>query len=299
MRDAAISKIYELAKKNRNIILISNDQGAESLDNFRSHLKDQFINGGISEQNIIGASAGLASQNKRVFVYSIASFITYRCFEQIKLDLCVMEKPVTILAVGAGLSYSADGPTHHAIEDFGILGTLSNLNIYSPSDNKNLIKILDLCMKSQFANYIRMDRSILPDLESHKYSVIDGFRTVFENKKSKVCVVSTGNMVHVANQLIKTYKNFTLIDLFSINCLNESKLVAKISKYKKIITLEEHVFSGGVGSILSKLITNNNLNIKLVTKTIPNKNNYIYGNREQLHKNFNIDSIDLYKEICE
>ena len=134
MRDFFINEIYNAAKKNKNIILITNDQGAQSLDKFRKDLPKQFINAGISEQNIITAAAGMAQQKKKIFVYSIASFITLRCLEQIKLDVNLMKLPVTIFGVGASYSYDSAGPTHHSIEDISILRTMKNLEIFLSSN---------------------------------------------------------------------------------------------------------------------------------------------------------------------
>ena len=143
MRDAVIRKLYLEAKKNKNIIFISNEQGAISLDKFRANLPDQFINAGISEQNLISMAAGLANTGKNVFVYSIASFISLRCLEQIKLDLCVMKSPVKILGVGSGYSYAQDGPSHHSTEDFAILNALPNIEFYSPSNSMIAEKLVE------------------------------------------------------------------------------------------------------------------------------------------------------------
>ena len=109
MRDFLLIRFLKVLK-NKKIIFLSNDQGAKSLDNFRVKYKSNYINVGISEQNIISLSAGLASRGYKVFVYSIASFITLRCLEQIKIDLNIMKLPVTILGVGASCSYDTAGP---------------------------------------------------------------------------------------------------------------------------------------------------------------------------------------------
>ena len=117
MRDAFITRLYRKAKKNPDIIFCSTEFGAPSLDVFRRDLPKQFVNLGISEQNLISVAAGLTLGGKKVFVYTIASFITLRCYEQIKIDLCAMNLPVTIIGVGTCYSYAVDGPTHHATED--------------------------------------------------------------------------------------------------------------------------------------------------------------------------------------
>ena len=109
MRDAFLSMLYQKAIGDPDIILLTNDQGAISLDDFKEKLPNQFFNIGISEQNIISVAAGLVLTGKKVYVYSLLSFIFLRCYEQIKIDLCAMKLPVTIVGVGSGYSYSPDG----------------------------------------------------------------------------------------------------------------------------------------------------------------------------------------------
>src|SRR3990167_11486297 len=100
MRDAFIKELYFRARSDKNIIFLSSEYGAPALDQFRRDLPKQFFNTAISEQNTISVAAGLALGGKKVYVYSIASFITLRCYEQIKIDLCCMNLPVTIIGVG-------------------------------------------------------------------------------------------------------------------------------------------------------------------------------------------------------
>ena len=102
-RDVFIDTIFEAAKKDKNVIFISADFGAPSLDKFREQLPNQFIHSGISEQHMIDMAAGLSLSGHKVFVYAMAPFITLRCLEQIKCSLAMMSLPVTILAVGVGL----------------------------------------------------------------------------------------------------------------------------------------------------------------------------------------------------
>ena len=121
VRDVFFDTVFQQCKNDQNLIIISADMDAFSLRKIAQEFPNQYLNVGVSEQNMINAAAGMALFGKRVLCYSIASFATLRCFEQIKIDLCVMKQPVTIVGVGASYSYSADGPTHHATEDISIM----------------------------------------------------------------------------------------------------------------------------------------------------------------------------------
>jgi transketolase len=299
MRDAYISRMYELAKKDKNIIFISNEQGAMSLDKFRSELPEQFINAGISEQNIISMAAGLCHSGKRVIVYSIATFITLRCFEQIKIDLCVMKLPVTIVGVGTCYSYSTDGPTHHATEDISIMRSLDNMEIYSPSDSVTAHNLADYSVQTKSPTYIRLDREKMPVINSLEQKIDEGFSVL--SKGVDYCVVSTGNMSHTAIEVSEKLKqdsiSLKVIDIYKLKPLNSKKLLSELKGCKMIFTMEEHTINGGLGSIISELILDNDLNIRLKRFAVKDGNLYNYAERHLLHKQNEIDADSLYNKI--
>ena len=302
MRDFFINKLYKAAKKDKNIILITNDQGAQSLDRFRNDLPEQFINAGISEQNIITAAAGMAKQKKKIFVYSIASFITLRCFEQIKLDINLMNLPVTIFGVGASYSYDNAGPTHHSIEDISKLRTMKNIEIFSPSENNILKKIFDYVLNSKSPNYIRLDRQELKAINRDEVNFSDGFH--FLNKKFRdTIIISTGNMTNLAIDISKAVKNkkkfdIGVIDIFKIN-FDLKKIISKNKKLKKIITIEEHLLPGGLGSIFAEYLFDNNLNKKISLKRfgINFTNVYTYSSRLRIHQLNGLTISNILKQI--
>jgi len=301
MRDAFISKLYEYAKKNSDIIYVSNDQGAISLDKFRSDIPNQFINAGVSEQNIISTATGLSLGGKKVYIYSIASFITLRCFEQIKLDLCAMNTPITIIGVGACYSYSYDGPTHHATEDISIMRSLPNMEIYSPSDSNTARGLVDISMKSSSPIYIRLDREKLPILYNEKDDFSIGFKSIKNGKD--ICILATGIMTHVALDVAEELKKENLdtkvIDIYRLKPINIKELVKEIIDIKKIITLEEHSINGGLGSIIAEIFADFNVKKELKRIGIEDKFLFAYGSRKKLHIDSGIDKKSIIKKIKE
>ena len=304
MRDFFINEIYSSAKKNKEIILITNEQGAQSLDRYRNELPKQFINAGISEQNIITAAAGMAKQGKKVFVYSIASFITLRCFEQIKLDVNLMKLPVTIFGVGASYSYDNSGPTHHSIEDISILRTMKNLEIFSPSENNILKKIFKYALKSKIPNYIRLDRQEQRNLKRKKINFADGYDFI-KKRFDTTIIVTTGNMIDKAikiSEIIKseTNQNIGIVDIFNIN-FNFKKIIYRNKNLKKIITIEEHLLRGGLGSVVAELLYDLKLNTKIDLKRygIDINNAYTYASREKIHEINGITISRIVRDIYE
>ena len=298
MRDAVINALYSKAKKDKNIIFISNEQGAIALDKFRSDLPDQFINAGISEQNLISMASGLANTGKKVFVYSIASFISLRCLEQIKLDLCVMKSPVKILAVGTGYSYSQDGPSHHSTEDLAIISSLPNIEFYSPSNSVFAEKLVPKLLKSKNPAYIRLDRDVLiyPD---NKFKFNNDFVVHNAKKNNDLCtIISTGVMTSKALSLIKKFnKSIKIIDMIKLKPFNEKKVLNEIKHSKKIVVIEEHVSNGGLSGVIAQLIMQLKQKIKFKKICLNEKNTFIYGSREIIHKKNNMDEKDIIKII--
>src|SRR5687767_14368127 len=114
MRTTFVKTLLELAREDPSIMLITGDLGFTVLEEFRDTLPKQYLNAGVAEQNMIGVAAGLAMSGKRVFVYSIIPFVTFRCLEHIRNDLCYHNLPVGIVGVGGGYSYGHMGSTHHS-----------------------------------------------------------------------------------------------------------------------------------------------------------------------------------------
>ena len=300
MRDVFFKKTADFMRRNKNIILLTNDMGAPSLDFISNNFPNQIINMGITEQNIISTAAGLASAGKKVIVYSISTFITLRSLEQIKLDLCVMNLPAIIVTVGAGYSYAVDGPTHHAIDDISVMNSLANLNIFCPSDPNHLSKITSKIFRLKNVSYLRLDRGKWNSLKTKKNDFSNGFRVV--KKGTDICVITIANMVHklmgIANKLNKHQINLQIIDLFQIKPLNVKKIVPVLKKFNKICIIEEHSINGGLGSILLK-----NLHDKVSNRSkflhigIEDKNLYTYGMRDNIHKASGLSDKNLIGKI--
>ena len=134
MRVSFINTLHNLAKTDKRIFLLSADVGFSVLDEFIEDFPDRYLNVGVAEANMINVAVGLAMSNKIVFVYSMAHFITTRCYEQIKLNVCYQNTNVKIVGSGGGFTYGSAGATHHAIEDISIMRSLPNMCVICPGD---------------------------------------------------------------------------------------------------------------------------------------------------------------------
>ncbi|RAZ53716.1 transketolase family protein [Campylobacter hyointestinalis] len=282
MRDAFFINLYEEMSKNKNIYLITADFGAPMLDKIRESFNKRAINIGIAEQNAINIAAGLALEGKCVYVYGIAPFISMRPFEQLRINLSALSSlrniNVNIISVGAGVSYSISGPTHHCLEDLSLIRTLPNFEIFSPSDSELANRYFKHTIEIKRPKYLRFDATALLNLEYDAYDINDGFR-VKKSKKSNIAIISTGYMSQKAYEISKEY-DIELIDIYSINSNQNDKLIEYINRYEHIITLEEGFINcGGLDSYINFYIKNKNI----INLGFAKKYTFDIGDREFIH----------------
>lgn len=301
MRDAFFDKLYEIAKENRNIIIIAADMGAPSLDKFKRDLSSQFINVGIAEENMVTVATGLALSGKKVFIYAIMPFVTLRCYEIIKADLSLMNIPVTAVGVGAGFSYDDSGPTHHSTEDIAIMRSLPNMTILSPSDSIMAAKFAEMSCNISGPSYVRLDRETLPPI----YNQSDDFSNGLTNLKNgkDIYIISTGNMVHraieVSNKLAEYSINTGIIDLYRLKPINEKLLFEITNHTERILTLEEHLITGGIGSTIAEILMDNGKIIPFKRMGIQDKYYYAYGGRKNIQSLCGLSSDNIIETILQ
>jgi transketolase len=286
MRDAFIEEITAAAAQDRTIYFISADMGAMALDRFRELLPDQFIYAGISEQNMMDVAAGLAASGKTVYTYAMASFITARCFEQLRYSIAMMGLPMTVLGVGVGLGYEDAGPAHYTTDDIACMRLLHGLEIYSPADTESARAIAHLTYTTPAFRYIRLERPALPDIYS------DGFATSLPQgmceleRGETTCVLASGYMLHRALQVARRLRqegiHVGVIDLYRVAPINEEGLLEMLSGYTNVVTLEEQSLPGGFGSAIAEVLIDANADKRIVRLGLPGRYIFENGGRDYL-----------------
>ena len=265
MRKLFIKKLIELNKK-KNVYLIINDLGYNVVEPFANLFPKNFFNAGVSEQNMMGMSAGIASENCQTFVYSIANFSTFRCAEQIRNDVDYHKLPVTIVSVGSGVGYGNLGYSHHALQDYALMRSFPNMQILSPGNNNELTGIMNYIKKNPLPSYLRLDKSEHPEIKSKKLLISPGKIVKLVNGDKKKIILTTGCVQNLANYIrLKNYKNYSLYSMPIWGAKIKNKVKNTIKKFDEIITIEDHFQDGGFGSWLSECI--NNSDIKTIIKS--------------------------------
>ena len=162
MRDAFFRALFEEARRDPRIVLVNPDTAGFYCEAFRREIPDQYLNVGIAEQNAVGVCAGLALTGRRPFLFNILAFNSFRCFEQVRLDVCVMKLGVVLVGVGAGFDYGLFGPSHHTMEDLALMRSLPGMAVWSPADEGVAAALVPSCVEAGGPAYLRLDRTGTP-----------------------------------------------------------------------------------------------------------------------------------------
>jgi transketolase len=257
MRFATVETIYEGALKDPTIFFITGDLGHARTDDFKKKLKGRYYNAGMAEQNIIGIAAGLALSGMKVFVYSIVPFITLRCFEQIKVDVCSQNIDVTVIGIGGGFAYGTAGATHYSIEEIAAMRALPNMKIVVPSNPTEAKLLTKEVINTGGPAYIRIGRGKEADF-SIPYTPKIGTAGVLTSG-GDITIISSGTIVSeaikVAEMLEKEGISTEVINMHTIKPLDEEIIKERAGKMKAIFTLEEHNVLGGLGGAVAEVLS--------------------------------------------
>lgn len=299
-RNAFFDEMYNIALKNKKLIFLTGDVSAYSLPKFKKKFPSRFYNLGITEQSMVTIASGLAMNKKKVFMFSMIPFITMRCYEHIKIDICSHNLPITLIGLGSGLSFDRDGHSAQSIFDIGVMRMLPELNIFNPSDAISTAKICKILSKNKEPSYIRLDKSQQKIIYKKNENFNSNFKLI--GKSKDMCLISTGIMVHKCFKLSEMLRKknifVSILDLYKLKPLNEKNILNTLKKFKKIVIIDENTFSGGISSIFSEIFIKNNFFKKTMFFHLKNKQTLqFYGSREWLHRKHLIDEKYIYKKI--
>lgn len=296
MRNAVINKITESAKNNKNIFMITGDAGFGVLDEFQKNFTGRFLNLGIAEQNTISFAAGLGLTGYKVFVYNIVPFVMFRCYEQVRNDICYQKLPVTLIGIGSGVTYAPQGVTHYSVEDIALAKTLPNLTIFSPADPFEAEVAAEFAIKADNPVYIRIAKNSKTKIHSDKPKDITKPIVIKEGRS--VAVLFHGS---VGIEVIESVKNIKespkIISVPMLQPLNFNQLKKDLKSIKTIITVEEHFVNGGLGSTIADWIIQKKLNFKLIKLGIKNEFIHAVKNNTEMRQKYGIASKNIKTTI--
>lgn len=241
---------------NDQIVFLTGDLGYQSAGRLEAGFGERFINAGVAEQNMMNVAAGMASEGFKVYVYSIAPFLIYRAYEQIKLNIASRDLDVKLLANGGGYGYGIMGPTHHALNDLALMNGLENIVAKIPACEQDVKKMVTESLIFAGPEYIRL--GLNDQCVNKTYS--NGIGIVRTNEVAKATVVTLGPLVNVALNL--DVDHFTCYQ-FPLKSL-PIEFINSVKKTGKLIVVEEHTADGGVGEKILALIQKETLSFEFI-----------------------------------
>ncbi len=295
MRRTCLNSVYELAKRDDRVVFVGSDLGPGVLEDMKRHFPDRWFMEGVAEQYVVGMAAGLAMEGFVPYVNTIATFLSRRCYEQIVVDLCQHRLPVRLIANGGGVVYAPLGPTHLATEDIAILRCVPNMTIVAPCDAAEMARFMSVSLDWPDPIYIRLAKGgdEVVSREENGFAIGEAIKL---RKPGEVLFVTTGIMAQRAmvasTVLAKQGIQAGVLHMHTIKPLDRQALLEASAEAELIITAEEHVLAGGLGSLV--LETFNDAGYtgmpRVIRMGLPDEFSAQYGSQDSLLQSWHLDS---------
>jgi len=257
MRDTCLDQVYELAKTDPRVVFIGSDLGIGVLRKFKEEMPDRFYMEGISEAHVVGMAAGLALEGGVVYVNTISTFLTRRCFEQVAVDLCLHNLNVRLIGNGGGLVYAPLGPTHLAIEDISIFRALPNMTIVAVADAEEMKRFMPQTVDHKGPIYIRLAKGYDPVVTNDTVPFRIGKGLAMRNGRDAL-LVTTGITLGVAQEAATRVAadgiQCAILHMPTIKPLDNEQLLELAARARAIVAIEENTIIGGLGSAVAEVI---------------------------------------------
>lgn len=267
MRISFINTLTELAANDPRIALLTADLGYTVLERFADRFPSRFFNVGVAEQNMVGVATGLAEAGFIPFVYSIATFASMRAYEFIRNGPILHHLPVRIIGVGGGFEYGSAGPTHHAVEDIGIMRLQPGISVIAPADYRQAQRALESTWNRPEPIYFRLGKD--------EKAVVPGLSGAFELGRAEIVrqgidllfIVSGSVATEVAaaaEQLVGEGVDCSVVVVASLNPSPEEQLAELASRHSVALAVEAHYAIGGLGSLVSEIVAARGLPCRVI-----------------------------------
>jgi transketolase len=287
MRNAFFETLERLMDSNEKIIFITADLGFKLFDRIAARYPERVINVGIREATMIGIAAGLSKEGFIPFVYSLVPFVTLRCLEQIRVDLCYNRLSAVLVGVGSGFAYGPNGPTHMGIEDIGVMNALPNLAILSPCDAREVRMLLPQVVRLKMPVYMRLARTGEPLCRNEDTRILKvGRPSVLKDGKDAV-VITYGTMVHEVLSAVGELErekgcSIRVISWHTLKPLKEERILPLVEECIPLMVVEEQMSGGGLGSGLALFLKEHGIHAPFCHLHLPEEYPNICGDREYL-----------------
>ena len=262
-REYAGKKILELGATNPDLCVVGADLNKSTFTNlFAEKYPDRFFDVGIAEQNMVNIAAGLAASGKIPIVSTFAVFGSTRPMDQLRVGVAQSNLNVKVILTHAGLLTGEDGISAQSLEDISLFLSLHSFSVLVPSDAYDAQAAVELAVNTPGPFYIRLSRPETPVLNNKNIQLQHGGSNVMVNG-SNISIFACGYMVYHAIEAAKILKeqhgiSARVVNIYSLNPIDESIIIKCAEESQFILTVEEHFKYGGLHSLISQIVTQNN-----------------------------------------
>ena len=258
IRDGYGRALLKLGETNPDIVVLDADLSTSTRSNwFAEKYPDRFIDVGIAEQNMVNIAAGLSLEGKIPFVTTYGVFVCGRAFDQVRNTVCYSNLNVKIVGSHGGISVGPDGGSHQAIEDIALMRILPNMTVVVPCDHFQAYKATLQIAELQGPAYLRLAREPTATITCEDYKFQLGKADIL-TKGDDVVIIFAGTIgaeVMKAVPLLHRKNIYpTIINMHTIKPIDKETIIKYSKKFGKIITIEEHLKAGGLGSTISEVL---------------------------------------------
>ncbi len=302
MRVVYSETLCKIARENPLVYLLEADlMGSMSTQSFQKEFPDRLINCGIMEAEMIGVAAGLSLTGKIPFVHTFSSFLTRRAYDQLYLSLAYADQNAVLIGSDAGIGAEHNGGTHTSFEDIGLMRMLPTCIVMDMSDQVMFEAVLRSAAANPDLYYLRTVRKQVPAIyPAGETFEIGQAKVLLEEPNAEVTIIACGIMVDNALKAAAILKekgiDANVVDMFTIQPLDQETVLRFAKSSKCIITAENHYVQGGLGSAVSEVLAENACAVPLVRVGV----NQIYGQvgqREYLEAFYHLTTDDIVAAV--
>ena len=294
--------LAEIGERDDRIVVLDADLAASTKTNiFAKKFPERFIDCGIAEANMVSMAAGLASCGKVVFCSSFAMFATGRAYEQIRNSVAYPHLNVRIAASHAGISVGEDGATHQCVEDISLMRSIPGMQVFCPADDLEARECIKALMDVKGPCYIRLGRLAVPAYNTPDNYTFNLYEAPILRDGSDVTLFATGleviEALQAADELAKDGIDAQVVNVHTIKPLDVDTVVSCAKKTGKVVTIEEHLKVGGLGSAVAETLAEN-LPTKQLRLGIDDQFG-ISGPALKLLEKYGLDAKGIYRQVKE
>lgn len=301
-RQAICEVLMEKAESDKDIVVLCSDsRGSASLAPFAKAFPQQFVEMGIAEQNLVSVAAGLAKCGKKTFGVSPACFLSTRSYEQAKVDVAYSNTNVKLIGISGGISYGALGMSHHSAQDIAAMSAIPRMRVYLPSDRHQTKKLITALLEDEKPAYIRVGRNPVEDIYSEADCPFELDHATCLMEGSDVGIIACGEMVRPALEAAKLLQaegiSAQVLDMYCVKPLDSGSIIEMGKKVKAVITVEEHAPFGGLGSMVSQVLSEN-CPVKMSVMALPDAP-VITGTSQEVFDHYGLNAHGIAKKAKE